>query len=124
MSIHCSMVGQCKGSLNNNVTLGGGWVPRKRRSALYTARILCQSFTPKRHRQLRVKDLPKDHTWRLERDSNILWSKGFDSTIPPQLPTCITYIELEQMYVSLSELHYAWSRREIGISLLFQNQDL
>jgi len=24
-----------------------------------TARILCRNFTPKRHRQLRVKDLPK-----------------------------------------------------------------
>src|SRR6218665_281849 len=33
-----------------------------------TARILCRSFTPKRHRQLRVKDLPKVPTWRLERD--------------------------------------------------------
>jgi len=35
-----------------------------------TARMLCQSFTPKRHRQLRVKDLPKVPTWRPERDSN------------------------------------------------------
>src|SRR6218665_2309357 len=34
------------------------------------ARILCWSFTPKRHRQLRVKDLPKARTWWLERDSN------------------------------------------------------
>ena len=31
-----------------------------------TARILCRSFIPKRHRQLRVKDLPKVATWRLE----------------------------------------------------------
>src|SRR6218665_1798465 len=31
---------------------------------------LCRSFTPKRHRQLRVKDLPKIPTWRLKRDSN------------------------------------------------------
>src|SRR6218665_3534400 len=31
------------------------------RSATDTARILCLSFTPKRHRQLRVKDLPKVH---------------------------------------------------------------
>src|SRR6218665_2954260 len=37
--------------------------------ALSTARILCRSFTPKRHRQLRVKDLPKVPTWRLKRDS-------------------------------------------------------
>src|SRR6218665_1589923 len=36
-----------------------------------TARVLCRSFTPKRHRQqLREKDLPKVPTWRLERDSN------------------------------------------------------
>jgi len=33
------------------------------RGATDTARILCQSFTPKRHRQLRVKDLPKVPTW-------------------------------------------------------------
>ena len=36
-----------------------------------TARILCQSFMPKRHRQLRIKDLPKVPMWRLERDSSI-----------------------------------------------------
>src|SRR6218665_268311 len=35
-----------------------------------TARILHRSFTPKRHRQLRVKDLPNVPTWRLERNSN------------------------------------------------------
>src|SRR6218665_1469625 len=35
-----------------------------------TAQIPCRSFTPKRHRQLRVKDLPKVPTWPLERDSN------------------------------------------------------
>ena len=39
------------------------------RSTPDTARILCQCFTPKRHRQLRVKDLSKVSTWRLERDS-------------------------------------------------------
>jgi len=38
--------------------------------ALDTTRILCRSFTSKRQRQLRVKDLPKVLTWRLERDSN------------------------------------------------------
>src|SRR6218665_2953182 len=37
---------------------------------LTTARILCRSFTPKRHMQLRMKDLPKVPTWRPERDSN------------------------------------------------------
>src|SRR6218665_2410182 len=40
------------------------------RGAPDTARILCWSFTPKRHRQLHVKDLSKVPTWRLERDSN------------------------------------------------------
>ena len=40
------------------------------RGAPDTARILCRSFTPKRHRQLCVKDLPKVPTWRIERDSN------------------------------------------------------
>ena len=40
------------------------------RGTVNTARILCRSFTPKHHRQLRVKDLPKVPTWRLERDSN------------------------------------------------------
>src|SRR6218665_390869 len=35
-----------------------------------TAQILCRSLTPKRHRQLRVKDLPTIPTRRLERDSN------------------------------------------------------
>src|SRR6218665_3751264 len=35
-----------------------------------TAGILYRSFTPQRHKQLRVKDLPKVPTWRLERDSN------------------------------------------------------
>ena len=36
------------------------------RSAPDTARILCLSFTPKRHTQLRVKDLPKvPYTWQL-----------------------------------------------------------
>ena len=39
------------------------------RGAPDTGWILCRSFTPKRHRQLRVKDLPKVPTWRLERDS-------------------------------------------------------
>ena len=36
------------------------------RGAPDTAQILCRSFTPKRHRQLRVKNLPKVPTWRLE----------------------------------------------------------
>src|SRR6218665_11536 len=40
------------------------------KSAPETAQILCLSFTPKRHRQLRFKDLPKVPTWQLEWDSN------------------------------------------------------
>src|SRR6218665_3217717 len=40
------------------------------RCAADTPRLLCRTFTPKRHRQLRAKDLPKVLTWRLERDSN------------------------------------------------------
>ena len=56
------------------------------RDAPDTARILCRSFTPKRHRQLRVKDLPKVFTWRLERDSN---PRSFESTNEPPRPTVI-----------------------------------
>ena len=44
--------------------------PLQLRGAPDTVRILCRSFTPKRHRQLWVKDLPKVPT-RLERDSNL-----------------------------------------------------
>src|SRR6218665_3703754 len=40
------------------------------RGAPDTAWILCQSFTPKSHRQLQVKDLPRVPTWLLEQDSN------------------------------------------------------
>ena len=40
------------------------------RGAPDTARILCRSFTPKRLRQLQVKDLSKVSALRLERDSN------------------------------------------------------
>src|SRR6218665_1212516 len=40
------------------------------KGAPYTARIMGRSFTPKRHRQLRVKVLPKVPTWRLQGDSN------------------------------------------------------
>jgi len=40
------------------------------KSAPDTARILGWSFTPRCHRQLRVKDLPKVLAWRLARDSN------------------------------------------------------
>src|SRR6218665_2282167 len=42
--------------------------PNQRRSRQSTD--LHRSFTPKRHKKLRVKDLPKVPAWRLERDSN------------------------------------------------------
>src|SRR6218665_1743144 len=57
-------------------------------SALDTARILCRGFTPKRHRQLRVQDLPKVPMWRLEWDTN-LQLKVIDSTNAPPRPTMI-----------------------------------
>ena len=41
------------------------------RGAPNTARILCRGFTPKRHRQLRVKDLSEVPMRRLELDSNL-----------------------------------------------------
>ena len=52
------------------------------RGAPDTARILCQSFTPKHHRQLRVKDLPKIPTWQLKWDSNPWPSGRKASTLP------------------------------------------
>src|SRR6218665_224537 len=56
------------------------------KSAPDTARILCRSYTPKRHRRLRVKDLPKAPTWRLERDSS---PGGFDFSNAPPRPTYV-----------------------------------
>src|SRR6218665_862751 len=44
--------------------------PQLLRGAPDRARILCQSFTPKRHRQLLAKDLLKVPTWRLEQELN------------------------------------------------------
>src|SRR6218665_1707494 len=43
---------------------------------------LCRVYTPKRFRQLQVKDLPKVPTWRLERDSNQQPSRRKTSTLP------------------------------------------
>ena len=40
------------------------------RGAPNTARILCRIFMLTRHRELRVKALPKVPMWQLERDSN------------------------------------------------------
>src|SRR6218665_583362 len=52
------------------------------RSATDTARILCRSFTPKRHRQLLVEDLPKVPKWWQERESNPRPSGRKASTLP------------------------------------------
>jgi len=60
--------------------------PLPLRGAPDTARILRRSFTPKRHRQLRVKDLPKVPTWRLEWDSNS-WHFGWKATNLPMSTT-------------------------------------
>src|SRR6218665_3940368 len=54
-----------------------------------TARILCRSFTPMRHRHLQVKDLPKVTTWRLERDSNPRPSSLKVSTLPCYAHKCL-----------------------------------
>ena len=56
------------------------------RGAPDTARILCRNFTPKRQRQLWVKDLPKVPTQRLERESNP-WPLGRkELTLPMRHP--------------------------------------
>src|SRR6218665_564514 len=56
-----------------------------------TARIglLCRSFTPKLHRQLRVKDLPKVPMWvaRAGFEPAIVSTKGAESTNEPPRPT-------------------------------------
>jgi len=53
-----------------------------------TAWILCQSFTPKCHRELRVKYLPKVPAWRLEQDSNPRLFERKMPNLPPR-PVCI-----------------------------------
>src|SRR6218665_2730232 len=61
------------------------------RGAPDTERILCRNLTSKRHRQLRVKDLPKVPTWRLEQDSKQRPFGRKASTIPMR-HTCPTII--------------------------------
>src|SRR6218665_2352577 len=61
--------GECSGShsfIHSGYFYSASPSPLLLRGAPDTARILCRSFTPKRHRQLRVKDLPKVPTWTLE----------------------------------------------------------
>jgi len=53
------------------------------RGAPDTTWILCWSFTPKRHRQLRAKDLPKVPTWIRTHDlkeTEIIHNNKFKST--------------------------------------------
>jgi len=60
------------------------------RGAPDKARMLFRSLTPKRHRQLRVKDLPKVPTWRLSRagfETTTIQTKGDESTIEPPRST-------------------------------------
>ena len=61
------------------------------RGALDAARILCRSFTPKRHRQLWVKNLPKVPVWRLERESNP-WPIGRKASSLPMHHTLIVLL--------------------------------
>jgi len=48
-----------------------------------TSRYCVGVNTPKRYRQLRVKDLPKVPTWWLEWDSNLRPSRGKAPNWPP-----------------------------------------
>jgi len=58
------------------------------RSAPDTAQILCRSFTPKRHRQMWVKDLPKVHkAARAGVEPTTLRLKAIESTNAPPRPT-------------------------------------
>ena len=79
------------------------------RSAPDTARVLCRSFTPKRHRQLWVENLPKVPTWRLERESNPRPSGWKLSTqpimrhhIPRPYPWRLTYVIEFCLYTSVT----------------------
>ena len=56
------------------------------RSAPDMARILCRNFTPKHHRQLWVKDLPKVPTWQLERELDPWPFRWKSSTQPMRHP--------------------------------------
>jgi len=67
------------------------------RSTPDTAQILCRSFKPKSHKQLRVKDLPKVPLWRLERNSNPRPSLPMSHHIPQilgRIVSSITHIQL------------------------------
>src|SRR6218665_1691043 len=67
-SVH-HLEGQLASSVHSGFFYSASSSPLLPRGAPDTARILCPSFTPKRHRQLRVKYLP-NFLCQLERDSN------------------------------------------------------
>src|SRR6218665_521288 len=69
-STFCNMYSFIHSFIHSGYLYSASSSPVLFRGAPDTALILCRSFTLKRHRQLRVKDLPKAPTWRLERDSN------------------------------------------------------
>ena len=61
----------------------------------------CRSFMQKHHGQLRVKDLPKVLTWRLERDSNPRSSGWKATNLPMSHHTPCTFtLWLSRRYVS------------------------
>src|SRR6218665_886301 len=65
-----------------------------------TARILYRSFTPKRHRQLQVKDLPKVLTW-LERESTPRPSGLKSSPQPRRYHVPLNPFASSYLYVSI-----------------------
>jgi len=67
------------------------------RGAPDTARIVCRSFTPMRHRQLWVKDLPKVPTWRLERDSKPATFQTKDAESTNESPRPAVTIKQQQL---------------------------
>src|SRR6218665_486998 len=80
------------------------------RGAPDAAWILCWGFTPKRHRQLRVKDLPKVPMWQLERDSNPQPSGRQVSTLP---------MSHHAPQVGLDGMHWIAVQQRIELSLWF-----
>src|SRR6218665_3301534 len=60
-----------------------------------TARLPCRSFTPKRHRQLRVQDFPPNVAARAGFEPATLQTKGTESTNEPPRPTRFTRTVLD-----------------------------
>ena len=65
---HISMLGNVTATvqfIHSGYFYSASSIPLLLRSTPDTSRILCRSFTPKGHKLLRVKDLPKVPTWRI-----------------------------------------------------------